>query len=187
MVLDSGQARRASYQARNGLTKLETVAISQAAAVQRAGRAGRLAPGICYRLDTPEQWQRRPAFEPPEIELAELTQLRLELAVWGCQPEALNWLTAPASGNLAAATALLQQLQVLDAKGQLTRYGRELYQFATDIRLASMLQHARQLEEGDRKSNRMSASIAHVWGVSGMHTGDCWVDFSKPVARDFSV
>lgn len=40
---------------------------------------------------------------------------------------------------------------------------------------------------GDRKSNRMSTSIAHVWGVSGMHTGDCWVDFSKPVARDFSV
>ncbi|MGB4673994.1 MAG: hypothetical protein WBH99_08640 [Azovibrio sp.] len=44
-----------------------------------------------------------------------------------------------------------------------------------------------ELTEGDRKSNRMSTSIAHVWGVSGMHTGDCWVDFSKPVARDFSV
>ena len=43
------------------------------------------------------------------------------------------------------------------------------------------------LQAGDRKSNRMSTSIAHVWGVSGMHTGDCWVDFSKPVARDFSV
>lgn len=160
VVVDSGQARRASYQARSGLTKLETVAISQAAAVQRAGRAGRLAPGICYRLDTPEQWQRRPAFEPPEIELAELTQLRLELAVWGCQPEALNWLTAPASGNLAAATALLQQLQVLDAKGQLTRYGRELYQFGTDIRLASMLQHARQLEESTAGVCWLAAMLA---------------------------
>ncbi|WP_236478133.1 hypothetical protein, partial [Escherichia coli] len=46
---------------------------------------------------------------------------------------------------------------------------------------------SRSAGRGDRKSNRMSTSIAHVWGVSGMHTGDCWVDFSKPVARDFSV
>ena len=47
--------------------------------------------------------------------------------------------------------------------------------------------YASDLADGDRKSNRMSTSMAHVWGVSGMHTGDCWVDFSKPVARDFSV
>ncbi|MFN3901855.1 MAG: ATP-dependent helicase HrpB [Alishewanella aestuarii] len=174
VVVDSGQARRASYQARNGLTKLETVAISQAAAVQRAGRAGRLAAGICYRLDTPEQWQRRPAFEPPEIELAELTQLRLELAVWGCQPEALNWLTAPASGNLAAATALLRQLQVLDAKGQLTRYGRELYQFGTDIRLASMLQHARQLEESTAGAGWLAALLAALLEESRPATQDLY-------------
>lgn len=172
VVIDSGQARRASYQARSGLTKLETIAISQAAAIQRAGRAGRLAPGICYRLDTPEQWQRRPAFEPAEIELAELTQLRLELAVWGCQPEALSWLTAPASGNLAAATTLLQQLQVLDSKGQLTGYGRELYQFGTDIRLASMLQHAQQLEATTAGAGWLAALLAAL------------LEDSRPVAQD---
>lgn len=146
VVVDSGLARRASYQARSGLSRLETVAISQAAATQRAGRAGRLAPGYCYRLDSVEQWQRRAAFEPAEIELAELTNLRLEIAVWGCQPGDLSWLTPPDKANLAAATALLQQLQVLDAQENLTAYGRTLYQFGTDIRLASMLQHAKVLE-----------------------------------------
>lgn len=146
VVVDSGLARRASYQPRSGISRLETIAISQAAATQRAGRAGRLAAGYCYRIDSAEQWQRRPAFEPAEVELAELTALRLEIAVWGCQPRDLSWLTAPNSANLAAATALLQQLQVLDGQQQLTAYGRVLYQFGTDIRLASMLQHAKILE-----------------------------------------
>ncbi len=146
VVVDSGLARRASYHARSGLTRLDTVAISQAAATQRAGRAGRLAKGWCYRLDSAEQWARRPAFEPPEIEISELTTLRLEIAAWGCQPADLHWLTVPQSSNLAAASALLQQLTVLDQQGQLTAYGRKLYQFGTDIRLASMLEHARQLE-----------------------------------------
>lgn len=146
VVVDSGLARRASYQPRSGISRLDTIAISQAAATQRAGRAGRLAAGYCYRLDTAEQWQRRQAFEPAEVELAELTALRLEIAVWGCQPTDLHWLTLPNTANLAAATALLQQLQVLDQQGQLTGYGRTLYQFGTDIRLASMLQHAMTLE-----------------------------------------
>lgn len=146
VVVDSGLARRASYQARSGISRLETIAISQAAATQRAGRAGRLAAGYCYRLDSVEQWQRRPAFEPAEIALADLTALRLEVAVWGCQPADLQWLTPPNAANLAAATTLLQQLQVLDPQEQLTAYGRTLYQFGTDIRLASMLQHARALE-----------------------------------------
>ena len=145
VVVDSGLARRASYQARSGISRLDTIAISQAAATQRAGRAGRLAAGYCYRLDSAEQWQRRPAFEPAEIELADLTALRLEVAVWGCQPADIKWITAPVAANLAAATALLQQLQVLDEQGQLTNYGRTLYQFGTDIRLASMLQHASAL------------------------------------------
>lgn len=146
VVVDSGLAKRASYQARSGISRLDTLAISQAAATQRAGRAGRLAAGYCYRIDTAEQWQRRQAFEPAEIALADLTSLRLEVAVWGCQPADLQWLTPPNAANLAAATALLQQLQVLDQQGQLTAYGKTLYQFGTDIRLASMLHHARALE-----------------------------------------
>ncbi|MCC5451391.1 ATP-dependent helicase HrpB [Rheinheimera sp. UJ51] len=160
VVVDSGVARRASYHARSGLTRLDTVAISQAAATQRAGRAGRLGEGWCYRLDSAEQWQRRTAFEPAEIEISELTSLRLEIAVWGCQPADLNWLTAPQSANLAAATALLQQLEVLDQRGQITAYGQTLYQFGTDIRLASMLQHAKTLETNQPGALWLAALLA---------------------------
>ena len=59
--------------------------------------------------------------------------------------------------------------------------------YATDVKITWPDKRNNRPFSGDRKSNRMSTSMAHVWGVSGMHTGDCWVDFSKPVARDFSV
>jgi ATP-dependent helicase HrpB len=141
-VVDSGLCRRASFNPRHGISKLETVAISQAAAIQRAGRAGRQAPGRCYRLDTAELWQRRAAFEPAEIELAELTQLRLEIAVWGCQPDDISWLTPPPAANLIVASRLLQQFEALDENGVLNRYGRRLYQTGSTVRLANMLLYA---------------------------------------------
>ncbi|KKO48646.1 ATP-dependent helicase [Arsukibacterium sp. MJ3] len=141
-VVDSGLCRRASFNPRHGISKLETVAISQAAAIQRAGRAGRQAPGRCYRLDTAELWQRRAAFEPAEIELAELTQLRLEIAVWGCQPDDISWLTPPPAANLIVASRLLQQFEALDESGVLNRYGRRLYQTGSSVRLANMLLYA---------------------------------------------
>lgn len=145
-VVDTGLCRRASFHPRHGISKLETVAISQAAAIQRAGRAGRQAPGQCYRLDTAELWQRRPAFEPAEIELAELTQLRLEVAVWGCQPADINWLTPPPPAHLAAASALLQQFTALDESGCITPFGRRLYQTGSSVRLANMLLYAAEHE-----------------------------------------
>lgn len=141
-VVDTGVCRRASFNPRHGMSKLETVAISQAAAIQRAGRAGRQAPGRCYRLDTPELWQRRPVFEPAEIELAELSQLRLDIAVWGCQPADIDWLTPPPAAHLAVATRLLQQFAALDDNGLITAYGRRLYQTGSSVRLANMLLYA---------------------------------------------
>ncbi|KKO44455.1 ATP-dependent helicase [Arsukibacterium ikkense] len=141
-VIDTGLCRRASFNPRHGISKLETVAISQAAAIQRAGRAGRQAPGRCYRLDTPELWQRRAAFEPAEIELAELTQLRLEIAIWGCQPADIDWLTPPPAAHLAVASRLLQQFAALDDNGLITAYGRRLYQTGSSVRLANMLLYA---------------------------------------------
>ncbi len=141
-VIDSGFCRRASFNPRHGISKLETVAISQAAATQRAGRAGRQAAGRCYRIDTAELWQRRAAFEPAEIELAELTQLRLEIAIWGCQPGDINWLTPPPAAHLAAATHLLQQFGALDDKGLVTTVGQRLYQTGSSVRLANMLLYA---------------------------------------------
>lgn len=145
-VVDTGLCRRASFNPRHGISKLETVAISQAAAIQRAGRAGRQAPGRCYRIDTAELWQRRAAFEPAEIELAELTQLRLEIAVWGCQPDDIQWLTPPPPAHLAVASRLLQQFAALDVAGVITPYGRRLYQTGSSVRLANMMLYATEQE-----------------------------------------
>lgn len=145
-VIDTGLCRRASFHPRHGFSKLETVPISQAAAIQRAGRAGRQAPGQCYRLDSAELWQRRPAFEPAEIELAELTQLRLEVAVWGCQPADICWLTPPPPAHLAVASNLLQQFGAIDDAGLITPFGRRLYRTGSSVRLANMLLYAAERE-----------------------------------------
>ncbi|MFC4655168.1 ATP-dependent helicase HrpB [Rheinheimera marina] len=147
LVIDSGQAREAVFHPRHGLTRLETVAISQASATQRAGRAGRLGPGICYRLDSPEQWQRRPAFSKAAILQSELTGLVLESAAWGCAAEQLFWLDNPPAAHLAQARWVLEQLGALDAKGQITRLGQQLVQSGADPRLAAMLHYGRELEQ----------------------------------------
>lgn len=147
VVVDSGLCRRASFNPRQGVTTLETVAVSQAAAVQRAGRAGRLSAGICYRLDTAEKWLRRPQFEPAEIEIAELTALRLDVAVWGCQVTDLCWITTPPTAHLEVAEQLLQQLGALDTVGNITAHGRRLYQTGTTPRLANMLWYAHDKEQ----------------------------------------
>ncbi len=147
VVIDSGLCRQSRFSPRLGVNLLQTVAISQAAAIQRAGRAGRLAAGYCYRLDTAEKWQRRAKFETAEIELSELSNLRLEIAAWGCQVADLQWLTPPPAAHLAVAEQLLQQLGLLDSKGLLTRAGRAAHKLGTEPRLAAMLLHSVELEQ----------------------------------------
>ena len=147
VVVDSGLCRRARFNPRQGITTLETVNISQASAIQRAGRAGRLSAGTCYRIDTAEKWQRRLAFEPAEIDIAELTSLRLEVAVWGAQINDLNWISPPPTAHVLAAEQLLQQLGLLDSRAQLTALGRAAHQLGTEPRLAAMLLHATALEK----------------------------------------
>lgn len=145
LVIDSGLARQAVYQPRLGFSKLETVQISQASAVQRAGRAGRLAPGFCYRLDTPEKWARRSAFTTPDILQADLIGLRLDIAGWGAKVEDLFWLDTPPKAQLAAAEQCLQWLGALDGALQLTAHGRAMLKLGTEPRLASMLLHSKNL------------------------------------------
>ncbi len=147
VVVDSGLCRKAVFHPRQGLNVLETAAISQAAAIQRAGRAGRLAPGIAYRIDTAEKWQRRSQFEQPEISQAELTTLRLEVAAWGCQVPELAWITSPPAATLKTAEKLLQQLGALTLQGHISSLGREMHRLGTEPRLAAMLLHAGKLEE----------------------------------------
>lgn len=161
VVIDSGLCRQSRFNPRQGLSMLETCAVSQAAAIQRAGRAGRLSPGYCYRLDTAEKWQRRSRFEAPEIEISDLTALRLEVAAWGCQIKDLQWLTPPPAAHLAVAEQLLQQLSFIDSKGNITASGRQAHKLGTEPRLAALLLHAQQLErEGNQHTQALGCILA---------------------------
>ncbi|MBZ8133915.1 ATP-dependent helicase HrpB [Afifella sp. IM 167] len=140
IVVDSGLTRRPHYDPGSGLTRLETVRVSRAAADQRKGRAGRTAPGVCYRLwDEPQNAGLAP-FDRPEILEAELSALALALLSWGVtDPAALAWLDPPPAAAFAEAKELLSRLGALDAKGLLTAHGRALASFPLAPRLAHMI------------------------------------------------
>ena len=141
VVVDCGRARRARYDSSKGLQKLVTERVSKAEATQRAGRAGRIAPGHCYRMWARAEEGAMPGFAPPEIEISDLAPLALELAQWGSRPEDLAFLTAPPPGAWAQATSLLGQLGAL-SDGRLTPHGAALAKLPLHPRLAQMLLQA---------------------------------------------
>jgi len=141
VVVDCGRARRARYDPSKGLQKLVTERVSKAEATQRAGRAGRIAPGRCYRMWARTEEGAMPGFAPPEIEISDLAPLALELAQWGSRPEDLAFLTAPPPGAWAQATSLLGQLGAL-SDGRLTPHGAALAKLPLHPRLAQMLLQA---------------------------------------------
>lgn len=139
VVIDSGLTRRPRYEPGLGLARLETVRVSQAAAEQRKGRAGRLAPGVCWRLWGEGETRALAPFDRPEMLDADLSSLALDLAGWGvADPAALRWLDPPPAAAWAEATALLQGLGATDADGRLTAHGRALARFGLEPRLAHM-------------------------------------------------
>jgi len=142
-VVDSGWSRRPCFDPNSGLSRLRTVRVSRAAAEQRAGRAGRLGPGHCYRLwSAPEERRLVPA-HPPEILEADLAPLALELASWGVMElEQLHWLDLPPRGAYAQARDLLQRLDALDEQGRITASGRQMARIGLHPRLAFMLLNA---------------------------------------------
>ncbi|MBJ3813396.1 ATP-dependent helicase HrpB [Shimwellia pseudoproteus] len=149
LVVDAALERVARFDPRTGLTRLVTQRVSQASMTQRAGRAGRLEPGICLHLLGAEQAERAAAQSEPEILNSDLSGLVLELCQWGCQDVAqLCWLDTPPAINLAAARALLQRLQALDARGALTATGRQMAQLGNDPRLGAMLSRASEPQRG---------------------------------------
>lgn len=140
LVVDSGLERVARYDVRNGLTRLVTQRISQASMVQRAGRAGRLEPGICWHLFAKEQAERAAEHAEPDILQSDLTGFWLELLQWGCHdPAQLTWLDVPPAAALAAARALLHRLGATDDGGKLTAPGRQMAALGCEPRLAAML------------------------------------------------
>lgn len=140
VVVDAGRARRARFDPNSGMSRLVTERVTRAEAEQRRGRAGRVAPGTCYRLWTKGEDGALAAYPPAEIEAGDLTALALDLALWGTtDPGEMAFLTAPNPGAYAQARALLSQLGALDAEGRITDHGRHLATLPVHPRLGHML------------------------------------------------
>lgn len=146
LVIDSGLKRHAGFNIKNGVTRLQTVNISKSSAIQRAGRAGRLMPGICYRLDSSELFERRRDFDEPEVLTSDLTSLVLEVANWGADIDDLQWVSTPPKPLVAQARTLLQQLEILDDQGKLTSLGNRINALGCHPRIAHMLLKAKGLK-----------------------------------------
>jgi ATP-dependent helicase HrpB len=138
IVIDSGLARRPAFDPASGLSRVRTIMTSRASADQRAGRAGRTAPGVAYRLWSESEHLGRRAWPDPEIAGADLAPLALELAAWGAPAEALRWLDPPPPGALAVAASLLIELGAL-ADGRPTDLGRRILELPLHPRLARMV------------------------------------------------
>lgn len=154
IVVDAGLARTPRFDPSSGLTRLETVSISQSSAEQRRGRAGRLGPGVCYRL-WPEG-RRLLAQSPAEILEADLAPLALELARWGCREAGqLSWLDPPPPSTFHQAVELLQQLGALDHERRITGHGKRMAELPLHPRLAHMVLRGAQIGVG-----RLACEIA---------------------------
>ena len=139
VVIDAGRARRARFDPSSGMSRLVTERVTRAEATQRAGRAGRVAPGRAYRLWGKGEEGALAAFPPAEIDSTDLSALALELALWGAAPADLPFLTQPNAGVYGEAQALLQMLGALDAEHRITAHGRILAGLPLHPRLAHML------------------------------------------------
>ncbi|WP_277053247.1 ATP-dependent helicase HrpB, partial [Zestomonas thermotolerans] len=148
VVIDAGLARVPRFDPGSGMTRLATQRISRASATQRAGRAGRLEPGVCYRLWSQAQHEQLPAYDSAEILQADLAGLVLQLARWGVAAEELRWLDVPPAAAQAQARDLLQRLGALDERGALTPHGLAMSRLPTHPRIAHLLLRGQALGLG---------------------------------------
>ena len=139
VVVDAGRARRARFDPGTGMSHLVTEKVTKAEAVQRMGRAGRVADGTCYKLWSKPEEGAMHAYPPAEIETADLSGFALELALWGTSPDQLSFLTPPNSAQFDEAVTLLKNLSALDTKGKITDHGKALAALPLHPRLAHML------------------------------------------------
>ncbi|WP_028593932.1 ATP-dependent helicase HrpB [Paenibacillus assamensis] len=139
IVIDSGMMRVSRYSPRTGMTRLVTERVTQDAADQRRGRAGRLGPGVCYRLWSEAEHGHLAKQRLPEILDADLAPLALELAAWGTDVDSLAWLTPPPTAAMQQAQQLLGQLGALHMDGSITEHGRRMAVSGLHPRLAHML------------------------------------------------
>ena len=160
VVIDSGLVRRSVFDPVTGMSRLDTCRISRASAEQRMGRAGRVAPGHCYRLWSEGAHRSLAAHSPAEMMEADLTPLALDLARWGTSDAtSLRWLDPPPRAMLDAARDLLTRLGLLDTSLQLTSKGKEVADWPMHPRLALLL-----LEASDRGEAQLGARLAALLG-----------------------
>lgn len=144
IVVDTGFGRTSRFDPKSGLSRLTTIQISKDSADQRAGRAGRLCPGTCYRMWTPSIHARLADHRTPEILEADLTSLVLDMARWGIiNITQLTWLTPPPKNALVEATELLHQLEALE-NGRITEHGKNMHALPCHPRIAHMLLMAQE-------------------------------------------
>lgn len=156
VVVDSGQQRRAVFNPNSGMTRLMTGRVSKASAEQRKGRAGRVEPGVCYRLWSESEQFGLAEFTPPEIREADLASLVLELAQWGARsPDKMVWIDPPPQAHWQQAVELLQWLDMLDSEGAITEHGKSARALGIHPRLAHMVILGRSLGLG-----RLAAELA---------------------------
>lgn len=168
VVVDCGLARVPRFEGNVGVTRLETVRVSRAAADQRRGRAGRVEEGVCYRLWDEPQTQSLPAYAEPEIRSADLSPLLLDCAEWGAtDPRALSWIDPPTEAAIQAARVELESLGATDAAGRLTDLGKRLRALPLPPRLARMVILAAARGQADE-----AAEIAAVVVERGLGGSD---------------
>ena len=181
MVIDSGMRRYSEFDPTTGMSRLVTGKVSQAAADQRRGRAGRLSAGDCYRLWSEGTHASLTPQTPPEILHADLAPLALELACWGtADANSLAWLDPPPPAPLAQARELLQQLEAIDAAGRITTHGRILAKLGMHPRLAHMRIKAQELG-----AERLACDLAAILSerdILRAHTGARDADLRLRVA-----
>lgn len=168
IVVDAGLMRVPRFSPRTGMSRLETVPVSLASADQRRGRAGRLAPGVCYRLWSEEENRRLAPTGTPEIREADLAPLALELAAWGVSdPAELAWLDPPPAAAYAQARELLAGLGALTGAGALTPHGARLLELGAHPRLAHMMLRAEPLG-----LSALACELAALLGERDLLRGD---------------
>ncbi len=166
VVVDSGRMRVPRFDPGTGMTRLETVRVTRDAADQRRGRAGRTAPGTCYRLWTRAEERGLVLHRRPEILEADLAPLALELAVWGAEPGELDWLDPPPDAPFAQARELLRELEAIDEDGA-TTHGREVARNGLHPRLAHMMIRGRELDAYD-----LACDLAAILGDRDILRGE---------------
>jgi ATP-dependent helicase HrpB len=173
IVVDSGFGRVSRFDARSGLSKLETIRISRDSADQRAGRAGRLSSGVCYRMWTAATHERLAAHRTPEIMEADLASLVLDLAQWGVSDILhLTWLTPPPKAHLAQAMDTLTQLNALE-NSKITPHGRQVQRLPCHPRIAHMLLMAKE-----QKQVQLASDVAAVLEERDPLTREAGIDIN---------